>query len=127
MGLTKELFLQRCLVKPGKDFTLIDEVVNELIEPAFNKLRDELYAAPAVEDQKVLDHQVEQTRQQDMVRLVRQGAGTSRGKIVTSRHPKGRWRDADFGKYWLENRPMLEKRVEDECLEITVRPLEFRS
>ena len=40
MGLTKELFLQRCLVKPGKDFTLIDEIVNELIEPDFNKLRD---------------------------------------------------------------------------------------
>ncbi len=123
MGLTKELFLQRCLVKPGKDFTLIDEVVNELIEPEFNKLRDELYAAPVVEDQKVLEHQVEQTRQQvdELVRQVRERVGerllqqgTRKGDGVTQ-----------ILENIGENRPMLEKRVEDECLRLLCDPLEF--
>ena len=123
MGLTKELFLQRCLVKPGKDFTLIDEVVNELIESTFNKLRDELYTAPAVEDQKVLDRQVEQTRQQvgELVRQVRERVGerllqqgTQKGDGVTQ-----------ILENIGENRPMLEKRVEDECLKLLCDPLEF--
>ena len=123
MGLTKELFLQRCLVKPGKDFTLIDEVVNELIEPAFNKLQDDLYTAPAVEDQKVLDRQVEQTRQQvgELVRQVRERVGE---RLLQQGTQKG-----DGVTQILENiganRPMLEKRVEDECLKLLCDPLEF--
>ena len=115
--------MQRCLVKPGKDFTLIDEVVNELIESTFNKLRDELYTAPAVEDQKVLDRQVEQTRQQvgELVRQVRERVGerllqqgTQKGDGVTQ-----------ILENIGENRPMLEKRVEDECLKLLCDPLEF--
>jgi hypothetical protein len=123
MGLTKELFLQRCLVKPGKDFTLIDEVVNELIEPTFKELRDELYAAPAVEDQKVLDRQVEQTRQQvgELVRQVRERVGE---RLLQQGTQKG-----DGVTQILENirldRPKLEKRVEDECLELLCDPLNF--
>ena len=123
MGLTKELFLQRCLAKPGKDFTLIDEVVNEWIEPAFNKLRDELYTAPAVGDQKVLEHQVEQTRQQmgELVRQVRERVGERLFQQGTQR--------GDGVTQILENiglnRPELEKRVEDECLKLLCNPLEF--
>ena len=123
MGLTKELFLQRCLVKPGKDFTLIDEVVNEFIEPAFNKLRDELYAAPAVEDQKVLDRQVEQTRQRvgELVRQVREQVGE---RLFQQGTQKG-----DGVTQILENieedRPKLEKQVKDECLKLLCDPLKF--
>ncbi len=123
MGLTKDLFLKRCLVKPGKDFTLIDEVVNELIEPAFNKLRDDLLAAPVVRDQKVLDRQVEQTRQQ-MVEWVSQVRRRVGERLLQQGTQKG-----DGVKQILENigsdRPELEKRVEDECLKLLCDPLEF--
>jgi hypothetical protein len=123
MGLTEKLFLQRCLAKPGKDFTLIDEVVNELIEPAFNKLQNELHTAPAVEDQKVLDHLVEKTRQ-DMGRLVREVKKQVGERLLQQGTKKG-----DGVTQILENirldRPKLEKRVEDECLELLCDPLNF--
>ena len=123
MGLTEKLFLQRCLAKPGKDFTLIDEVVNELIEPAFNELQNELHTAPAVEDQKVLDHLVEKTRQ-DMGRLVREVKERVGERLLQQGTKKG-----DGVTQILENigldRLKLEKRVEDECLELLCDPLNF--
>lgn len=123
MGLTEKLFLQRCLAKPGKDFTLIDEVVNELIEPAFNELQNKLHTAPAVEDQKILDHLVEKTRQ-DMGRLVREVKEQVGERLLQQGTKKG-----DGVMQILENigldRPELEKRVEDECLELLCDPLNF--
>lgn len=122
MGLTEKLFLQRCLAEPGRASTLID-VVDKLIEPAFNALRDKLRSARAVEDQEKLDDLVEQTRQ-DMGRLVHE----VKEQVEERLSQQGAQRGADV-KQILSNivldRPKLEKRVEDECLELLCDPLNF--
>ena len=102
---------------------MIDEVVNELIEPAFNELQNKLYMAPAVEDQRDLDQLVQETRQ-DMGGLVREVKEQVGERLLQQGTQKG-----DGVTQILENigldRPKLEKRVDDECLELLCDPLNF--
>ena len=123
MGLTKELFLQRCLSKQGRDFTLSEEIINNLLEPAFGELLVEMRESPAIGDRESLENQVAQTQRRinELVIQVRERiqegllqAGTNKGD--------------DLGQI-LENigldRPKLEEQVENYCLELLCNPLQY--
>lgn len=123
ISLTTDLLINRALDRPGADFTLADHAIQQILDPFFADLKEEIRKAPEAQDVAVLERQVVEAKSkvEDVTLKIRRRVGE---KLKEEGTIKG-----DDIQQIIDNvdqlLPELEEEVEDHCIDMLCDPLSY--